>query len=197
MRDAELVARAREGDLGAFDRLVQRYREAMVLVASSLVGSLEDAEDIAQDSFVLAFRCVSRYDGARSFLHWLIGIARNRAKDLRRQQARGFGGQRDLVCECASPGVEELDEVPDPDPTPHERWVVQESEAWIVEQISELPEKYQAVSRLCWLEDLTPGQIGERLGLDTGAVRVRLHRARKWLRTRLEEKRGWKRVVSE
>src|SRR5215831_9494677 len=76
--DEILVVAAIVGDLEAFDQLVRRYRAAVVRVAQSIVGR-EDAEDVAQDSLLLAFKALPSIEEPRKFAAWLATITRHRA----------------------------------------------------------------------------------------------------------------------
>src|SRR5262249_43484740 len=94
--DADLVARARQGDAAAFGELVDRHRIAVYRAAMAALGSHADAEDAAQDAFVLAFRRLDSFRGDASFKTWLLTItwhqAINRRRGLSRVWRRIVGG---------------------------------------------------------------------------------------------------------
>ena len=75
-KDAELVARARAGDLGAFDRLIARHRARVFRIARQLSGDPEAAQDIAQEAFVQAFRSLRNLQQAQRFGAWLNTLVR-------------------------------------------------------------------------------------------------------------------------
>jgi RNA polymerase sigma-70 factor (ECF subfamily) len=83
--DAELVELARKGDRGACDDLVQRHQAAVYRAAYAALRSAEDAEEVAQDSFVRAFAALDRYRGEASFKTWVLTIAWRRALTRRRR----------------------------------------------------------------------------------------------------------------
>src|SRR3954464_11787831 len=84
-RDADvLVAAAREGDAAAFGRLVRRFRPRIYALALHLSGSASDADDIAQDAFVQAYRHMRQFQGRSHFFTWLYRITVNRALSKQR-----------------------------------------------------------------------------------------------------------------
>ncbi|HEY6893659.1 MAG TPA: sigma-70 family RNA polymerase sigma factor, partial [Rhodanobacteraceae bacterium] len=86
--DADLVQRARSGDRDAFGELVERHRTAVYRAALAALGSPADAEDAAQDAFVLAYRRLDSFRGNASFKTWLLTITWNQAMNRRRSLAR-------------------------------------------------------------------------------------------------------------
>jgi len=84
VNDAELVALARQGDTSAFGELVDRHRVAVYRAALAALGSHAEAEDVAQDAFVTAFRKLAGFRGDASFKTWLLTIAWNHAINRRR-----------------------------------------------------------------------------------------------------------------
>ena len=85
--DGELVARARRGDLDAFDELVRRHEAAAIRIAA-VVGGSQGAEDAAQEGFVRAFRSLDRFDTSREFRPWLLRIVANATKNRVRSDRR-------------------------------------------------------------------------------------------------------------
>ena len=82
--DAELVARARQGDTAAFGELVDRHRAAVYRAAHAALGSASEAEDVAQEAFLAAYRKMDSYRGEASFKTWLLKIAWRQALTRRR-----------------------------------------------------------------------------------------------------------------
>src|SRR6185503_7901171 len=83
--DAELVARARRGDAEAFGELVDRHRAAVYRAAQAALGSANEAEDVAQEAFLAAYRKMDSYRGDASFKTWLLKIAWRQALTRRRR----------------------------------------------------------------------------------------------------------------
>jgi RNA polymerase sigma factor (sigma-70 family) len=82
--DAEIVERARAGDVDAFSALVERHRAAVYRAALAALGSPADAEDVAQEAFVTAFRKLATFRGDSSFKTWMLSVAWREALDRRR-----------------------------------------------------------------------------------------------------------------
>src|SRR5262245_49410140 len=86
--DAELVERAREGDVSAYGELVERYREVAFRTAWVITRSSADADDAAQDAFVKAFYALGRFRAGEAFRPWILRIVSNEAKNRRRSTGR-------------------------------------------------------------------------------------------------------------
>jgi RNA polymerase sigma-70 factor (ECF subfamily) len=172
--DGELVRRARKGDEVAFGALIERYQRAAYAVALSVVGRHEDAEDAAQESFLVA---LDRLDECRSpdrFAGWLMTIVRNRSKNLiRRESLR----ETEQVPPGARSGA----------PTPDRVTETRELRRLLEGALAELPEVQRQIVLLHDLEGWKHREIAERLELPSGTVRSHLHFARKALRKALEE----------
>lgn len=169
MDDATLVALARSGDGDAFGQLVTRYRRAAYLVALSVIGRPEDAEDAAQEAFLVA---LERLDDCRSpakFGGWLMTIVRNRSNNLVRREA-----------------LRAMDPIPfsarSSTPTPEKEAQLSELRDEIARALGELPEVQREIVLLHDLEGWKHREIAQRLGLPAGTVRSHLHYARKALR---------------
>ena len=170
--DGELVRRAREGEAMAFGLLVRRYQRAAYAVALSVTGRHEDAEDAAQESFLVA---LERLDECRSpdrFAGWLMTIVRNRSRNLiRRESLRGT----EQVPATARSGSALPDVVTE---TAELREALQVA-------LSAIPEVHRQIVLLHDLEGWKHREIAERLDLPSGTVRSHLHFARKALREAL------------
>jgi len=170
--DGALVQRARNGEAQAFGRLVQRYQRAAYAVALSVTGRHEDAEDAAQEAFLVA---LERLDECRSpdrFAGWLMTIVRNRSRNLvRRESLRG------------------MDQVPvstrSVDPTPDVETETRELRGVLQEAMELLPAVHREIVMLHDLEGWKHREIAKRLDLPSGTVRSHLHFARKALRESL------------
>ena len=175
--DGELVLRARKGDDIAFGLLVERYQRAVYAVAVSVTGRHEDAEDAAQEAFLVA---LGRLDECRSperFAGWLMTIVRNRSKNLIRRES-----------------LRETDQVPpgarSRAPTPDRIAETRELRDLLEKALAGLPEVQRQIVLLHDLEGWKHREIAERLELPAGTVRSHLHFARKALRLALEEMPG-------
>lgn len=172
--DGELVRQAREGRERAFGLLVQRYQRAAYAVALSVTGKHEDAEDAAQESFLVALERLEECRSPERFAGWLMTIVRNRSRNLvRRESLRGT----DEVPASARSGI----------PTPDVVTEMSELRATLRNALGELPEVHRQIVMLHDLEGWKHREIAERLDLPSGTVRSHLHFARKALREALSK----------
>ncbi len=172
IEDAELVRRARDGDRAAFGGLVERYSRAAYSVAFSVTRSREDAEDVAQEAFLVALQRIDECRRPSRFAGWLMTIVRNRAKNLiRRESIRVM----DIVPETAATDR----------PNPREQTETVRLRKLLTDAMETLSEVQREVVLLHDLEGWKHREIAERLDLPEGTVRSHLHFARKALRTTL------------
>lgn len=162
LRIAAWVDRARGGDREAFARL---YRRFLPLVHGVLLARVapQEADDLAQEVFLAAWKSLDRLREARHFGAWVAGIARHHASDHHRRRRTVPLGDRE-------PAVT--------DPRRAEA-------AEVLEAIQRLPEAYREPLVLRLVEGMTGPEIAERCGLTHGSVRVNLHRGMKKLRAQL------------
>lgn len=175
--DGELVRQARQGDEQAFSRLVERYQRPAYAVAFSVTGRHEDAEDAAQESFLVALTRLEECRNPDRFGGWLMTIVRNRSKNLIRRES-----------------LRETDQVPPGArsrvPTPDKVAETAELRELLENALSELSEVQRQIVLLHDLEGWKHREIAERLELPSGTVRSHLHFARKALRKALESQPG-------
>lgn len=170
--DGELVAEARRGDAAAFGLLVQRYRRAAYAVAYSVTGRHEDAEDAAQESFLVALQRLEECRSPERFAGWLMTIVRNRSRNLiRRESLR----DTDPVPVSASTGL----------PAPDREAERSQLRGVLREALDGLPAQQREIVLLHDLEGWKHREIADRLGIPSGTVRSHLHFARKALREAL------------
>jgi RNA polymerase sigma-70 factor (ECF subfamily) len=164
--DADLVRRTGEGELSAFEQLVDRHRPLVVRVASRIVGA-DDAEDVSQDAFLRAFHRLEHFRGDAPFRAWLLRITHNAALDhLARRRAdpvdpesldrEGNGGAR--------PPAEQLE--------------LRERIERLERKLRGLAPSHRAVLVLRDAEGLSYEEIAAITDTPLGSVKGRLHRAR-------------------
>jgi RNA polymerase sigma-70 factor, ECF subfamily len=172
--DQVLVRAAQAGSVDAFAELVRRHEAAVFRTALRMLGSRADAEDVAQESFVQAWRSLARFRGESAFSTWIYRIATNRS--LNAIAARRPTVDIDAV-ELAAPQ------------TPAERTEQRDRLRATVAAILELEPEARALIVLRELEGLSYAEIATILGIDEKKVKGRLHRARAALVTTVEENR--------
>ena len=167
--DARLLERARAGDRGAFDDLVRRHFAEVYGLIHRLVGNHEDAEDLAQDAFVKAYRSLGFYRGDGTFAAWLCRIAVHLARDHHRRRGRQV---RTLALELveAEPAARRSG-----DPTRKE--LLQK----VGEAVAALPPNLRAALVLRVLEGRDYADVARATGMKPGTVRTQVMKARKHL----------------
>jgi RNA polymerase sigma-70 factor (ECF subfamily) len=180
--DGDLVARARTGDRDAFEELVRRHHQRVYRTLLAVTGNREDAEDLAQTTFLKAFEHLGEFHGTAKFSTWLTRIAVN--EGLQRLRARKPMVSLDEV----GPGEEEVfrpRQVRAWSETPEQALTRSEIRAVVEQELMHLPEKYRMVVMLRDLEELSTEETARALGLGIAVVKTRLLRGRLMLRERL------------
>jgi RNA polymerase sigma-70 factor (ECF subfamily) len=181
--DAELVARARDGDPAAFEELVQKYERKVFRLAKNITNNDEDAEDVLQETFLKAYSHLDGFQGNSKFYTWLVRIAVNEAlMKLRKRKSDKMvsldegieTGEETMVREIA---VWEDD--------PEQRYSQAEIRAILQQAISALRPAFRTVFILRDIEELSTEETANLLDLSIPAVKSRLLRARLQLRERL------------
>ena len=178
--DLASLERARAGDNGAFEALVLRYQARIVNYASAMVHDAGAAEDVAQETFVRAWRGLGRFRGESTFKTWLYRIATNVARthlDRRGRRARIADRSLDDEAEPLQAG-----DVPSPAPDAETALVRREA---IDRALSELPDELRQALVLRDVEGLDYKEIAGVTGAPIGTVESRIFRARRRLRTLL------------
>lgn len=180
--EAELLARAREGDAGALGELLERHQGQVFRFGLSMCKDPEDAKDVLQDTLLSAARGIRDFRGASALSTWLYTIARSHCLKRRRRRKHAPASSVSLSEEAAR----EVSALPHPGRDPHEALEGRELEAALQAAVAALEPKYREVLVLRDVEGLTAPEVSEVLGIGVPAVKTRLHRARKTLRERLE-----------
>ena len=173
--DRELVERVQKGDKEAFDVLVLKYQHKIVRQVSRFVRDLSEAQDVAQEVFLKAYRALPNFRGESAFYTWLYRIADNTAKNyLVAQKRRPPGSDIDLD-DAEQYGAElALRE----NATPEHLLLRDEIEKTVFGAIEELPEELRTAITLRELEGLSYEEIAQAMGCPVGTVRSRIFRAR-------------------
>ena len=185
--DLDLVTRCQAGDTEAFDELVTRYRTRVFGMIYNMVHSEQDAWDLAQDSFLKAWKSIKRFRGRSSFYTWIYRIVMNVTIDwLRKKQIKGGGSEFDDSIQLKE--VEPASKtVPKSEALPHEMIQRNEIRARIDKAISQLSPEQRAVILMKEIEEMQYHEIAETLGCSIGTVMSRLFYARKKLQNLLRD----------
>lgn len=169
----ELLAACRRGDREAFEEVVRRTHQHVYTQALRLVGDRQEAEDVAQEAYLRVFRGLAGFRGDAQFETWLYRIVSNAAMSHLRKRRR-FG-------EAILDSAEEPRELPSPVRVDEE---TVDRDA-LAKALGSLPQSLRVVVVLKDVYGLSCKEIGDQIGVSEGAVKVRLHRARKRLKEML------------
>lgn len=184
--DWDLAVRARDGDAEAFARLVKRYQTPIISFCRRMVGSVQDAEDLAQECFVRLYRHLDRLKPQAAFSTLLFAIARNLTLNAIRDQARrGQGKTHSLTRNDAT-----VTALPDAAHSPDRVARLREIESLIERGLDQLPPKLREVIVLREFNGLDYETIAKVTGRRVGTVKSRLARAREQLRDAVIELGG-------
>lgn len=170
----ELIARCRNGEEAAMRELVDRFRNVVFGVCLRMLSNRHDAEDVAQETFLRAFRSLSHWDDQRDFQPWLLAIAANRCRtwlSLRKSRAKS---------------VEFIDDVPDRSPSTHAADALSEE---LHRALATVREEYRRAFLLFHEQELSYLDIAELMQVPLGTIKTWVHRARREIIEQLQ-KRG-------
>jgi len=173
--DQSLVLRVQKGDKRAFDLLVARYQHRIISVITRYVHDWADAQDVAQDTFIRAYRALGNFRGDSQFYTWLYKIAVNTAKNW-------------LVSQGRRPPTDDIDateavqydggtRLRDTD-TPEQELIRREIEQTVASTVEALPDELRMAITLREVDGLSYEEIAETMGCPIGTVRSRIFRAR-------------------
>jgi len=168
LEDAAVVARARGGEHTAWEHIVRRHQEAVFRYAYLQLGDPAEAEDVAQETFVRAYRAIGRFDAARPLRPWLLRITRNLSRNRFRSWARRWRAVQRWTDE-----VRRAADVAD-DPT---EGSLRAAAVSLREVVQRMKETDRQVIYLRFFLDLSLEETGEALGVPIGTVKSRLSRA--------------------
>ena len=178
--DQKLIDQCLAGQNEAFGQLVTRYEGRLYGTLVQMVGSVHEARDVAQETFVLAYQKLDSFRRESTFYSWLFRIAYNTAISRHRRRRRG-NASVDAIRETT--GTEPTDQRPEADPA--YQLHTTERQALVQAALSELADEFRTAIVLREMEGLSYEQIAEMVEVPVGTVRSRIHRARSELRQKL------------
>jgi RNA polymerase sigma-70 factor (ECF subfamily) len=173
--DQELVRRVQRGDSAAFDLLVRKYQHRVAALIGRYVADWSECQDVAQETFIRAYRAIGNFRGDAQFYTWLHRIAVNTAKNH-------------LVSQNRRPPTEDVDvgdaeqfdsavRLRDTD-TPERELARQQMEQTVMRAVEALPEELRSAITLREVDGLSYEEIAQRMDCPIGTVRSRIFRAR-------------------
>lgn len=175
--DELLASRSLNGDLVAFEELVNRFKNRVFALVYRIVGQQQEAEDISQEVFLAVYEKLYQYDNSKKFAPWIFRIATNASISALRRKKKvvllNFEESYSSIFELNHSSIAT---------DPHLMFERHELEKEISSAIMQLPENYRVVITLRYHLDLDNQEIADVLGISRENVEVRIHRARKALR---------------
>ena len=172
--DAELVARARGGDGGAFGELIRRHHARIAGLCVSLLGGPSQADDAAQEIFLKAYQSLDKFRGTSAFSTWLYRIASNHCLDVLRAQSRRRSESLEAALEHEGGRLERLLTEPDAQKKAEDADLVERA-------LGALPPDYRLILTLRESQGLSYEEIMETMDCSMDSVKARLRRARESL----------------
>lgn len=186
--DAGLVARLKRGERAAFEELIETYQTVVYGLAYRLLGDPEEARDVAQETFLKAYRHIGAFRGECGLKTWLYRMTVNQASNQRRWWRRRH--RRDTVSLDAPRGESTVsigDGLESNDRSPEQVALAAERHRLLVVALDALKHDYRTAVVLRDIEELSYEEIAEAVGVPVGTVKSRIARGRDELRRRLEE----------
>jgi len=181
--EAQIIASILAGNTHLFHDLIRPHERSVYAMALSLLHNEADAEDVAQEAFLKAFRNLRNFRGESKFSTWLISItlneARGRLRSKKNIKLESLDEPREGVGTVTPALLRDWREIPS------EALERKEIRQMLQQAITDLPLIYREVFLLRDVEDLSVNQSAEALGISVASVKVRLHRARMMLQKKL------------
>ena len=181
--DQLLVERVQKGDKRAFDLLIQKYQHRIVSLVSRYVSDPSEAQDVAQEAFIKAYRAIKRFRGDSAFYTWLYRIAINTAKNwIVAKNRRPPSSDIDAV-DAEQYGISDrLRETA----TPENELLREEIERTVFATIANLPEDLRTAIMLREMDGMSYEEIATTMECPIGTVRSRIFRAREAIDEKLK-----------
>ena len=183
--DAVVMLRVKRGDAAAFSGLVEKYKQPVINLCWRTLGDPTEAEDLAQNAFVQAYKSAPRYEASAKFSTWLFTIARNLCLNEIRRRARHPADSLDQTYDDSDDQpvhqVEDRRVVAPPD-----ELLRGELEQKVEVAIQSLPENQRTALLLCRQDDLSYEEMGKILDCSVSAVKSLIHRGRETIKLKLK-----------
>lgn len=184
LSDHDIVARVLAGDTPLFELLMRRHNRRLYRIARIILGDDAEAEDALQEAYVRAYLKLAQFRGPEGFTGWLCRITTNEALSRRRAHSGITLVNLDALDDPTHQEAAMAD-IDSPNHNPEVAAQEHEFRRLLEQAIDSLPETYRAVFALREIEQLSVQETAAYLGIEPGAVRTRVHRARRLLQQRL------------
>ena len=182
--DEELVRRVQGGQLSAYNILVVKYQHRIINIAQKYVSDYADASDIAQETFIKAYKALPNFRGESSFYTWLYRIATNVAKtyleNIQKQRSQVDIDAEDFESKDTNGVMTDAT-------TPDRILESEELKRVILKALNELPQELKEAFTLREVEGLSYEEISDKVQVPIGTVRSRIFRARQYIESKMQQ----------
>ena len=185
--DEKLIDEFKAGSMEAMEKIVARYERPLFTFGMKMCGQRQDAEDIAQDTFMSAFRYLDRFRGETKLKNWLFKIAARACLKKRRKKKAEPDRLLPLDTPADGDGNGNRYDIPDWSNDPSDKMLNAELKEIIDTAIRSLPHKYRLVFTLRDIQGFSTQETADILELTAQSVKTRLHRARLFLREKISD----------
>lgn len=183
--DEELVCAYLKGNKAAFEEIVKRYEDRLYRLSFRMLGNHHDAMDAVQEILMKLMAALPKFQGRSRFGTWLYRLAANTCLDIRRKRGRSAAESLEATLEHSpAASMAMLDDEPADNPDVYVEH--QYRQTLVKAALAQLPESQRQLLVLRDLEDLSNSQVAEILGIEVGALKARLHRARQAFKRALD-----------
>lgn len=179
-----IVKNMKRGNRDAFQDLVEMYKIPVYNICLRMVSIPQEAEDLAQETFIRAYINIDTYETCRKFSTWLFRIATNLSIDYLRKKKPDTSLDAEI---SGTDGFTLGQQVAAQDPLPEQQLVTLETQVFVQEAIMELPIKYRSAIILKYIQDLSLKEMSEILEIPVPTVKTRIHRGREQLKQVLHQ----------
>ena len=176
--DQKLIDAINKGDTKAYTQLVNRYKDLVYTLAIRMVRNREEAEEVAQDTFIKVFKSLDKFKGDSKFSTWIYKVTYNTCLDRIKKNKKHLNDVP--IDEFTFNKLETIDNALD-------NLIKEEKNRLIKNCINKLPEDSSALLTLFYFEDLSLEEISKIINIEANTVKVKLFRARKKLAVILEQ----------
>jgi RNA polymerase sigma-70 factor (ECF subfamily) len=176
--DDQIIKAIKNGDTNAFSQLVDRYKDLVYTLAIRMLKHREEAEEVAQDTFIKVFKSLDKFKGDSKFSTWIYRVTYNTCLDNLKKNKKHINDV--AIDEFTHNKLDTIDNALD-------NIINKERSQLIKNCINQLPEDSSALLTLFYFEELSLDEISKIINVESNTVKVKLHRARKKLAVILEQ----------
>lgn len=180
--EQRIIQNAKDGDHTAFAELVDLYKDRVYHISYRMLGNRQEAEDVAQETFIRVYNNLESYNPQYKFSTWIYRIATNLSIDYIRRRKQNFSLDADI---SGAEGLDWHDRLADTGLGPEEEVLADEFQNEVQSAIMDLNPKYRSVMVLRYIQDLSLQEISETVQLPVSTIKTRIHRGREALRKKL------------